>query len=318
MSEQFLEQNAKLLQVCESIFETGEYVASTVAEAARLASFGFEQRGSTLTLPAGIECLDRECIMQTLRDGGEMSNVRSIQLKNCVESTSQELLKGAREDSVAGSVVLAELQIAGRGRFGRDWYSPVGRNLAISLGARLSRALDEIGAISLVVSVAVANAIQKIGIDAVALKWPNDILLDHRKVGGILVDVVGATKPIDVVVGIGLNVGGGSSTERIIDRPVADLLDYCELPIRNKLAGLIIYSVYDSIFKFDESGFKTFHESWLALDALRDEPVRVLNSGREIRGIARGVRDSGELCIELKDDRIHFVNAGEVSLENSE
>ena len=315
MSIQSLEDHTELLQICECIFETGEYLPSTVAEAEWLLSFGFEQKGSVLVLPAGIEYLDQECIEQTVRNIGVMSNLPRIQLKNCVESTNLELLKATGDDGVSGRVVLAEMQVAGRGRFGRNWYSPVGRNLAISLGARLARTPDDLGAVSLVVGVAVASAIRELGIDLVALKWPNDILLDNRKVGGILVDVVRATTPIDIVVGIGLNVGGGSSTEQIIDRPVADLLDYCEFPIRNKLAGSIVRNVYESIDKFEISGFRSFLEKWNALDALRDKTVTVSTSSNVINGIARGVRNTGELCIETNDGTTHLVNAGEVSLD---
>lgn len=315
MCEQALEQNVRILRICDHIFETGEYTSSTVAEAELLLSYGFEQSGSALVLPAEIDYLDQELIEQSLRDVGVMSKLPRIQLKNCVESTNQELLKATRDDGISEKVVLAEMQVAGRGRFGRAWHSPVGRNLAISLGVRLSRAPDDLGAISLVVGVAVANAIHELGIDVVALKWPNDILLDNRKLGGILVDVARATTPIDVVVGIGLNIGGSSSTEKIIDRPVADLLDYCVLPIRNKLAVLIIRNVYDSIYKFETNGFRSFHEKWDILDALRDHTVTVSTSKDAIRGIACGVKQTGELCIELNDGKIHHVNAGEVSLD---
>ncbi|MYD45354.1 MAG: biotin--[acetyl-CoA-carboxylase] ligase [Gammaproteobacteria bacterium] len=315
MSEQSLDQNARLLRICEHIFETGEYTSSTVAEAEWLLSIGFEQNGGAMVLPTGIEYLDREYIERSLREVGVMSNLPRIQLKNCVESTNQELLEAIHDDGISGKVVLAEMQIAGRGRLGRDWHSPVGRNLAISLGVKLSRAPNDIGAISLVVGVAVANSIHELGIDVVALKWPNDILLDNRKVGGILVDVVHATTPIDIVVGIGLNVGGGSSTEKIIDRPVADLVDYCALPIRNKLAGSIIRNVYDSIYKFENRGFQSFHENWDILDVLRDQAVTISTSMNVISGIARGVRNTGELCIELNDGTIHLVNSGEVSLD---
>ena len=315
MSIEALEQNARLLRICDCIFETGEYIASTVVEAEWLQAFGLELQGSALVLPSGIEYLDQESIEQSLRDVGVMSNLPHIQLKNCVESTNQELLKAISDEGIAGKVVLAEMQIAGRGRFGRNWYSPVGRNLAISLGARIARTPDDLGAISLVVGVAVASAIHELGIDVVALKWPNDVLLGNRKVGGILVDVVQATTPIDIVVGIGLNVGGGSSTEKIIDQPVADLLDYCEFPIRNKLAGSIIRNVYESVDKFEISGFRSFLEKWNALDALRDKTVTVSTSSNVINGIARGVRNTGELCIETNDGTTHLVNAGEVSLD---
>ena len=315
MCNQFLAESTKLAQICEQIFATGEYVPSTGAEAEAVRSLGFELRGSTLVLPAGIEYLDENCIEQELRNDTSVSHLNSVVVKKCVGSTNQELLMLARSSDLSGTVLFAELQTSGRGRFGRSWHSPVGRNLAVSLGARVSREPDDLGAISLVIGVAVANAIQELGIDDITLKWPNDILLDKRKVGGILVDVVHAMSPIEIVVGIGLNIGGGSLIGEVVDNPIADLLDHCSPPIRNRLAVSIVRNVYDAIRSFESQGFHVFRERWSALDALSGISVTVSTPGESIQGIARDVRQTGELCIELEDGTIHHVIAGDVSLD---
>lgn len=315
MCHQFLEESTRIAQICEQIFATGEYVPRTSAEAESVRSLGFELRGSALVLPAGIEHLDESYIEQELRKYSRFAHLNSVQVKNCVGSTNHELLTLARSSDLTGTVLLAELQTSGRGRFGRHWYSPVGRNLAVSIGARVSKDPDDLGAISLVIGVAVASAIQELGIDDVTLKWPNDILLDKRKAGGILVDLVHATSPIEIVVGIGLNIGGGSSIGEIVDYPVADLLDYCSPPIRNRLAVSVVRNVYDAIFRFESLGFQAFREKWNVLDALRGTSVTVSTPRNRIQGIAREVRHTGELCIELEDGTIHHVIAGDVSLD---
>ena len=315
MCTQLQLDSMRLLQVCEHIFSKGEYVPQTVAELEVLQSFGFEQKGSAVVLPAGIEYLDLDYIEQKLLEEGETLNLKHLRLENCVGSTNQELLKLAATSGIFGTVFLAELQTSGRGRFGRNWYSPVGRNLAVSLGARVSRGPSELGAISLVVGVAVAKAIQELEVDDVALKWPNDILLDNRKVGGILVDLLHATFPFEFVVGIGLNIGGGSVVGEVVDNPIADLLEYSSLPIRNRLVVSIVRNVYDSIRSFESDGFQSFQERWQTLDALRGKAVTISTPTESIRGLARGVHETGELRIELKDGRIHYVIAGEVSLD---
>lgn len=308
-------EQTDLSQFCERIFSTGEYRPRTVAESEILQSIGFELKGSALVLPTGMEHLNQDRITRGLEEQGEMSNLQRVDVELCVGSTNQVLLQEAHTSDISGVVVLAETQTSGRGRFGRNWVSPVGRNLAISLGATISRSPSGIGAISLVAGVAVSNAIQELGIETVKLKWPNDILIDDRKVGGVLVDLVRATAPFRFVVGVGLNVGGGSVVGEVINYPVADLMEYCAEPIRNQLAVSIIHNVYDSIRRFERDGFQSFHGRWSELDALRNNVVAISTSYDSIQGIARGVSHTGELCVELKSGRIQHVNTGEVSID---
>src|SRR5690606_6260917 len=107
--------------------------------------------------------------------------------------------------SVDGHVCLAELQIAGRGRRGRDWFSPFGANLALTIGKRIDRPAAALGGASLVVGLAVLDALEQLGVPELALKWPNDVLLRGAKLGGILIEL-SARPQTELVVGIGLNV----------------------------------------------------------------------------------------------------------------
>ena len=306
-------QDRELVQVCESIFATGAYVPRTVDEAELLRSLGYELHQGSLVLPEGIEYLDQVNIEKGLSDCGALYQ-KHVHIRNCVGSTNQELLSLVQRSEIFDTVLLAELQIAGRGRFGRIWQSPVGRNLAMSMGTRVTRTPTNLGAISLIVGVATANAIKEVGIEQVTLKWPNDVLIEGHKVGGILVDIVHASNPLELVIGIGLNVGGGSFVREVIGHPVADLLDYCSSPVRNKLAVSTVRNVFEALCNFERYGFQSFHESWNKLDALEGEPVKISTLQDSIQGVARGVRDTGELCIELENGRIHHVIAGDISL----
>ena len=314
MNSQTIEKHHEILHLCEGIFDTGKYFPRTTDEAHLLRTLGFELQQGCLVLPTGIEYLDQAFIEQGLRTG-DVPYHEQVLVNNCVGSTNKELLGLAIQHDISNTVMLAELQIAGCGRFGRAWQSPVGRNLALSMGARITRTLANPGTVSLVVGVAVAKVLEELGVKAVSLKWPNDILVEGQKVGGILVDVGHVSNPLELVIGIGLNVGGGSIIQKTIGQSVADLLDYSTYPIRSTLAVNNIRNVYESLQRFETDGFQSFHDNWTELDALKDQPVTVSTLQKSTNGIARGIRDTGELCVELENGKIHYVIAGEVSLQ---
>lgn len=311
-TQTFVKPN-EILQICDNIFETGHHFPRTAEEASLLQTLGFELQRGSLVIPKSIEYLDAALIKQGLREEREV-NQHNVRVKNCVGSTNRELLTVAEHRDISNTIVFAELQIDGRGRFGRAWQSPLGRNLAMSLGVRITRTSTNPGMISLVVGVAIASAIAELGIGSVSLKWPNDILFEGRKVGGILIDVAHVSNPLELVVGIGLNVGGGALVQEMIGQPVADLMEYCSFPLRNKLAVSTVRNVYQSIHGFEASGFQPFHDRWSELDALRGKPVEFSSQKEGFHGIARGIKDSGELCIELENGKIHYVIAGDVSI----
>lgn len=313
MLTQTLEKHSKVRQICDHIFEKGKYFPSDADETSLLQTLGFELQRGSLVIPNDIEYLDQAYIEKELRRGGESSQYKVL-VKYCVGSTNQELLNLAERSDISNTVMFTELQIDGRGRFGRTWQSPLGRNLALSLGVRITRTPTNPGMLSLVVGVAVASVLQEFGIRSVSLKWPNDILVSGKKVGGILIDVGRILNPIELVVGIGLNVGGGTLVREMIGQPVADLADHCSSPLRNKIAVSTVQHVCKTIQTFEKVGFQSIYDRWNELDALRGKPVKVSTLQDSIHGIARGIKDTGELCIELQNGKIHYVVAGKVSL----
>lgn len=306
-------KQSKVRQICENIFETKKYFPRTSDEASLLQTLGFELERGSLVLPKDIEYLDRTYIEKELRRGGEFSK-HKVLVENCVGSTNQELLHLAKHSDISNTVMFTELQIDGRGRFGRAWQSPLGRNLALSLGVRITRTPANPGMVSLIIGVTIANVLEELEIGSVSLKWPNDILFDGKKVGGILIDVGHVLNPVELVVGIGLNVGGGTLVRELVGQSVADLADYCSVPLRNKLAVSTVRNIRKTIQTFETDGFQSFHDRWSELDVLRGKPVKVSTQQDCIHGIARGIKDTGELCIELKNGKSHYVIAGEVSL----
>ena len=148
-----------------------------------------------------------------------------IEVVDEIASTSTELLlRRVQRKDIHASVLAAEWQTAGRGRRGRKWTAVAGGSLTFSLGWRFDQGAGYLAGLSLAVGVAVIRALEAEGLPGVELKWPNDLIYRHMKVGGILVELNGdALGPSSVVVGVGLNVRLPATAKHDIDQPVSDL-----------------------------------------------------------------------------------------------
>jgi len=171
-----------------------------------------------------IELLDRQRITAGLSAGAQR-DLASFQIISTVDSTNAELQRMPAAEQHA-CAVLAERQTSGRGRRGRHWYSPFARNIYLSLGWRFDTGVGELGCLPLVVALAAGEALRLAGVTGHAIKWPNDILLNGRKLGGCLVEVQGdASGPCSAVMGVGINVNMPQSTAgtNMIDQPWTDV-----------------------------------------------------------------------------------------------
>lgn len=237
----------------------------------------------------------------------------SLTILPTVDSTNAELLRRSRGERHAVAV-LAEQQTGGRGRQGRRWHSPSGRNVYLTLGWQLDAGRRDLALLPLVVAVAAARSVRALGASAaVAIKWPNDLWLSQRKVGGCLVETapgIGGLR--DAVVGVGLNVGmTGDASAGAIERQWADLRDALPEVTRSEVAGTLLASLVRSMEAFASTGFTTFAEDWVRLDALRGRPVVVSREGEEISGLALGLGPDGGLLVEGPDGPVECL-AGEV------
>lgn len=222
-----------------------------------------------------------------------------------LDSTNSELMRRARTGRLEPVLLVAERQTAGRGRLGRAWQSAGGDALTFSLGLPLAPA--DWSGLSLAVGASIAESLHP----AVRLKWPNDLWLDDRKLGGILIETAsfgeGAQERY-AVVGIGLNIaprpGDGLSTppaalrELLPDADAPAVLQALALPLVRDLLG------------FQQEGFRAFQARFEARDALRDRPV-VLSDGTA--GTAHGVSDGGSLLVHTAAG-LQVVGSSEVSV----
>lgn len=210
-----------------------------------------------------------------------------------IDSTSSALLRRAAElpDRV---VLLADRQTAGRGRRGRPWVTPPGGNLALSIFARLTRAPSELGGLSLALGVACAETLQVLGAGAVRLKWPNDLLVGDRKLGGLLVELARASSQhAEAVVGLGLNLRLPAASDPA-------WIGLHELGVdadRVQFAAGLIGALLLALDEFERAGFAAFAERWERLDGLRGKQVRVIAADVQHHGTALGVRADGALLV---------------------
>lgn len=275
----------------------------------------FARRG--YRLPNCVELLDERRIRGQV-DAARRNALRNLQLLFDVGSTNSHLLAQPPPPAGMADAVFCELQHAGRGRRGRPWILPFGAGIAMSVAWTFNDAPRSLPALSLGVGVAVWRALARAGASGLKLKWPNDICFHDRKIGGVLIEVrAEAGGSAHVVVGVGINVSLQPPARRRIEASgvrVAAASDACTVePSRNLVAGAILDELLNMLEKFAREGFAAFQDAWMALDALRDRPARVLLGDTAIFGTARGVDRDGALLLESGAGLQRFVS-GEASL----
>jgi BirA family biotin operon repressor/biotin-[acetyl-CoA-carboxylase] ligase len=230
-----------------------------------------------------------------------------------IDSTNSELLRRAGRESINHHVVLAEFQYGGRGRRGRTWLSPYGRNLSMSLGMATDNEMSKLGGLSVVVGIALASELQELGVDAVALKWPNDVLVDDKKICGILVELVQREKQVEYVVGVGVNVALTDEEILQIGQPVTDLARHGVSLSRTTLVIHMINSLRRHLAHFEQQGFAPFVQAFNTIHKFHEQPCRLILPKQTIVGKAVGIGQNGELLLETGSG-IEAFHGGEVSL----
>ena len=217
-------------------------------------------------------------------------------------STNTLLLARAGQGAPAGSVIVADRQNAGRGSRGRSWLASPQASLTFSVLWRFDGGIEHLSGLSLAVGVAVIEALEACGAAGLALKWPNDILHEHAKLGGILVELQSEPDCALAVIGIGLNLhlpeglgeGGGFALP-----PAALDGILSPLPDRHVLFAQLLIELARVFDRFARGGFAVLRDQWQARHAWQDKPVRLLRDGRiEKEGICRGADSDGALLVQ--------------------
>jgi BirA family biotin operon repressor/biotin-[acetyl-CoA-carboxylase] ligase len=269
-------------------------------------------RGYRLVEP--IQLLDEAKIISHLSDYGPPN----IQLQRVVSSSNDVVRELSSEQKIAGYTVLAEAQTAGRGRRGKQWQSPFGCNLYLSMHWPLSKGMQAAMGLSLVIGTVLAEALQDAGILGVQVKWPNDVLIDGCKIAGILVELEGqASGDANAIIGVGVNLAMPSWLSNQIDQPWTDLRSALEGSFdRNWWAAELIRRFRTALAEFDQFGLTPFINRWLHFDLLALQPVNILMGNQVLEGVAEGIDTQGALLVR-RNGILETFHAGEVSLRHA-
>ena len=251
---------------------------------------------------------DAEALQSSLRPE-TLSGLELLQVLPEIDSTNRYLLDQPPPSPGCFHVVLADYQTAGRGRMGKVWRAQRSSSILLSIAYVFRSPPRTLPTLSLAVGVAIVEVLRELEVAAVALKWPNDILVDEAKLGGILIEARGAASAnVLTVIGLGLNVdlAGASEKELAPDRsgPIIDLKHCAEdLPARVTVAALLIDAVCNALRRFDDQGFAAFRDGWNNCDWLRGRHTTVETASGRITGAADGVDEDGALLLMTRDGR---------------
>lgn len=315
-------------KLADGVFHSGETLAAELAvtrSAVWKAARVLRELGATVhavrnrgyRLPAAAEALDGTHISGMLTDVAR-ERVKRIDTIWSVGSTNTILMERPNPQVGFSEALLAEYQTAGRGRRGRSWLAPPGGSICMSLSWVFRDVPRDLGSLGLVAGVCALRALSRLGAEKVRLKWPNDLLVDDRKLGGILIELrAESAGPAAVVIGIGLNVALGARLLETIAGMGLAPIDLAGAGLkgvsRNAVAAELISSFIAGLLEFHREGLKPFVNEWTAADALRGRPITVTAAEGPTKGIARGIDLEGALLVEAPQGLLRFIS-GDVSV----
>lgn len=233
-----------------------------------------------------------------------------------VESTNDILLKSNNTHQF--EVALAEQQTKGRGRHHRHWISPYGQNIYCSIRWNSDKDPSELSGLSLATAVAIAQSLAEYGIDPalIGLKWPNDVLIDHQKIAGTLIELNAEShSKTNTIIGIGINTHLSEYDASQIDQPWTSLHNYLQAPInRSQLAGILISKIIKMLKEFSVHNLAQLLTVWKKHDIYANQAVKLTNGTSIIEGTYQGITPRGELILVDASDTTHHVISGEMSL----
>lgn len=312
----------------EGGFHSGEALAARFAVSrsavwkavGALATLGVQVgavRGRGYRLEQPLELLEARAI-NALLPAALRQQLRHGAVVWSIPSTNATLMAATPPAPGTFDYLLAEHQSAGRGRQARRWFAPPAGAICLSVGYSYSALPRDAGALSLAIGVCALRALQALGPLPLALKWPNDLIANDRKLGGILIELrAEAAGPAFVVIGMGLNCALGRSTAARVRATGTEACDLLGLGIttvaRNRLAAALIREIAEGAEIFGREGFAPFAREWRAADALSGRAIAVHAAGGVIVGHARGISAEGALCVHTRDGLRQFTS-GDVSV----
>lgn len=257
--------------------------------------------------------LDVDGIQEPL---AELTSTRleKLEVFSSIASTNTYLMSQPPPAEGRYRVAVADHQTSGRGRHFRRWISAPGSGVYLSFAYTFPDKSGPIAGLTLAIGVGVVSALQRLDIDGISLKWPNDIVALDGKLGGILTEVQSGTEPgTTVVTGVGLNV----DIEQRIDfgaesewaQKAVDLKSVMpDIPDREIIVGALIDSLYLTFRQFAESGLAAFMDDWRQHDWLRGREITVDMPDKQVTGKAAGVDDDGMLLVDTNAGQVRVLS----------
>ncbi len=302
----------------EALAETAQCEPDALSEALSLLhDAGLEinlEPSGQVQVPGGIDLLRSDRVLEAC--GPAVAHLNTLDVHTSLTSTNDVLMERARVGAESGTACLAEWQSAGRGRQRRVWIAPLAGSISMSLLWRFDRSPPP-PSLPLVVGVAVASRLGEAGLEHLSLKWPNDLLWQRRKLGGILVEAgFGPRQTRFVVVGVGLNYRLQERLRAHIEQPVATLSAALapRRRSRSEIAGQVLGALVGALRGVEDGRGREWLRDWARYDVTCGQRLRVLRPDHsEIVGTGAGVRDDGALLVD-DGERRNVVIAGDVSV----
>lgn len=240
-----------------------------------------------------------------------------IEVFQTVEST-QQLKKYLTADKDI-QVCIAEMQTLGRGRLNRQWHSPFGQNIYLSLLYPFQKNIRQLSGLSLVVSLALCNAIETVieQKEKMWVKWPNDIVVASHKIAGILIEIQMESPDFcEAIIGIGINVNMQESDSNTIPQAWSSLQKISGYSLdRNIICAELIRQLLYYLKRFSHFGLDAFMKEWQQRDVLYQKPITVISGNQESSGLGKGIDPHGHLLLKMADGSIKSFSSGDATLK---
>lgn len=271
-------------------------------------------RGRGYCLSQPLELLDPVQILSSVSPQSREVLTR-LRVFPVVDSTNRFLLRELETGPVHASAVLAEYQASGKGRRGNRWVSPFGSGICLSIGWQFDAGPASINALSLAAGVVICRCLRRFGADTAALKWPNDIISEGKKLGGILIESRSESGGrSDVITGVGINVSPGDAVLAGIEQPVTSLSRITgDCVSRNALAADMVEELVTMLRTYQARGFSAFVEEWRRYDGLQGRHGQLFLPEETLSGLIMGIDDYGMLKMSI-DGETRVFGGGELSL----
>ncbi len=241
------------------------------------------------------------------------SNIE-IFISQSTGSTNDDAKNFFLEQSSFLSIHASEQQIAGKGRNGKKWISPKGKNIYLSIGWLSNLQYSQLDGLSLAIGTILATSLNKFTQNQVGIKWPNDLLIKNKKISGILIETIDINNQVGVVIGIGINVHMSEEEGKEIDQAWISLDQVSDtINNRNEIIGDIVNKVFQLTSIYSDEGFLPYKLDYESLDILTGKKC-IINMGGNHRSVdVLGVNDKGEMLVKEGSEYL-TLRYGEVSI----